>query len=81
MRRKRKIEDPNEVLFGNTTRADLYEIIYSMLSVMIHNNRPIPGCYRHSKDGGIYSEGFAKYEAKKFGFALDKDEESYNFDI
>lgn len=66
-KRKIKLAEPNEILFGNTTRADLDELIYGMLSVRIHNNMPIPPCFRNGNDGGVYSEGFQKYEMKKFG--------------
>lgn len=77
--KKSKLAKPNEILFGETTRADLDQLIYGMLSVRIHNNMTIPECFRNSNDGGVYSEGFSKYEAKKFGFAVEEDElEGYN---
>lgn len=82
-KRKRRIilADKNEILFGNTTLADLDELIYGFISVRVHNNMPLPEWAVTGLPGGVYSEEFAKYEAKKFGFALDEDEENYNFDI
>lgn len=81
MRRKNNVAAPNEIVFGSTTRAELDELIYGMLSLRMHNNMSIPECFRHGREGGLYSPEFAAYEARKFGFAVEDDEDIYNFDI
>lgn len=71
---------PNEIVFGSTTRAELDELIYGYISVRIHNNMRVPDCFCTGLEGGVYSTNFAAYEARKFGFAVE-DEDDYNFDI
>ena len=56
-------------------------MIYGMLSVRIHNNMVIPECYRNGNEGGVYSEGFAEYERRKFCIVSDTDLDGYNLDI
>lgn len=83
-KRKRRIilADKNEILFGNTTRADLDELIYGFISVRVHNNMHLPEWARTGLPGGMYSEEFSKFEARKFLFYLEDEEiEGYNFDI
>lgn len=80
-RKKEKIAGPNEIVFGDVTRADLDQLIYGMLSVRMHNNMPVPECFRHGNDGGVYSEGFAEYEQRKFGNLKDTELDGYNLDI
>ena len=80
-KRNEKLAAPDEIIFGDVTRADLDQLIYSMLSVRMHNNMAIPECYRNGNDGGVYSEGFAEYERRKFGIISDTDLEGYNLDI
>lgn len=79
--RKEKLAAPDEIIFGDVTRADLDQLIYGMLSVRIHNNMAIPECYRNGNDGGVYSDGFAAYERRKFGNISDTDLDCYNLDI
>lgn len=79
-KRKLRLVDKNEVLFGTTTRADLDELIYGFISVRVHNNMPLPEWACTGLEGGVYSPNFAEYEAKKFGYAVEADE-GYNFDI
>ena len=80
-KRKSKLAAPAEIVFGDVTRAELDQLIYGMLSVRMHNNMAIPECYRNGNDGGVYSEGFAEYERRKFGFVSDTDLDGYNLDI
>ena len=80
-KRKEKLAAPDEIVFGDVTRADLDQLIYGMLSVRVHNNMAIPECYRNGNDGGVYSDGFAKYELRKFGIVSDTDLDGYNLDI
>ena len=77
---KKKPAAPNEIVFGSTTRSELDELIYSYISVRIHNNMRVPDCFCTGLEGGLYSPNFADYEAKKFGFAVE-EEDGYNFDI
>ena len=81
-RKKRDLFKPDEIIFGNTTRADLDELCYAFLSVCVHNNITIPACYRHGNDGGVYSEGFADFEKRKFGIIdeTEQEMEGYNTD-
>lgn len=44
-RKKEKIAGPNEIVFGDVTRADLDQLIYGMLSVRVHNNMVVPECF------------------------------------
>lgn len=80
-KRKEKLAAPDEVVFGDVTRADIDQLIYSMLSVRVHNNMTIPERYRNGNDGGVYSEGFAEYERRKFGITNDTELDGYNLDI
>lgn len=80
-KRKSKLAAPAEIVFGDVTRAELDQLIYGMLSVRVHNNMAIPECYRNGNDGGVYSEGFAKYERRKFGIVSDTDLDGCNLDI
>lgn len=76
--KRKKFLDPNEILFGETTRRDLDEIAYHFFSTRMHNNlydASIPNCYRHSKPGGIFSEEFFDFEYDKFGFKKRKNQE------
>lgn len=80
-KRKEKLAAPDEIVFGDVTRADLDQLIYGMLSVRMHNNMAIPECYRNGNEGGVYSEGFAKYEKKKYCILNDTELDGYNLDI
>lgn len=80
-KRKEKLAAPDEIIFGDVTRADLDQLIYGMLSVRMHNNMAIPECYRNGNEGGVYIEGFAEYERRKFGNISDTDLDGYNLDI
>ncbi len=80
-KRKAKLAQPAELLFGDVTRADIDQLIYGMLSVRMHNNMAIPECYRNGNDGGVYSEGFAEYEKKKYCILNDTELDGYNLDI
>ena len=60
MAKRNKLAAPDEIIFGDVTRAELDQLIYGMLSVRIHNNMVIPACYLNGNDGGVYSEGFAE---------------------
>ena len=81
MAKRNKLTAPDEIIFGDVTSADLDKLIYGMLSVRMHNNMAIPECYRNGNEGGVYSEGFAKYELRKFGIESDTDLDGYNLDI
>ena len=81
MAKRKKLSAPDEIIFGDVTRADLDQLIYGMLSVRIHNNMTIPECYRNGNEGGVYSEGFAEYELRKFGIVSDTNLDGYNLDI
>ena len=80
-KRKEKLAAPDEIIFGDVTRAELDQLIYGMLSVRMHNNMAIPECSRNGNEGGVYSEGFAEYERRKFGNISDTDLDGYNLDI
>ena len=80
-KRKEKLSAPDEIVFGDITRAELDQLIYGMLSVRMHNNMAIPECYRNGTDGVVYREGFAEYERRKFGIVSDADLDGYNLDI
>ena len=81
MAKRNKLAAPDEIIFGDVTRAELDQLIYGMLSVRIHNNMVIPACYLNGNDGGVYSEGFAEYERRKFVNISDTDLDGYNLDI
>lgn len=81
MAKRNKLSAPDEIIFGDVTRAELDQLIYGMLSVRMHNNMVIPEFYRNGNDGGVYSEGFAEYERRKFGIVSDTDLDGYNLDI
>lgn len=51
-KRKEKLAAPDEIIFGDVTRADLDQLIYGMLSVRMHNNMVIPECYRNGTTAG-----------------------------
>lgn len=80
MAKKNQIAKPNEIVFGTTTRAELDELIYGMLSVRIHNNMSIPPCFRKGTEGGIYCEDFYEYEKRKFGIGQEPDLDGYNLE-
>ena len=81
MAKRNKLAAPDEIIFGDVTRADLDQLIYGMLSVRMHNNMVIPESYRNGNECGVYSEGFAKYEKKKYCILNDTELEGYNLDI
>ena len=81
MAKRNKLSAPDEIVFCDVTRAELDQLIYGMLSVRMHNNMAIPECYRNGNEGGVYSDGFAEYERRKFGIVNDTDLDGYNLDI
>ncbi len=80
-RKKEPLAAPNEIVFGTTTRAELDELIYGFISCRMHNHMRVPDCFCTGNDPGVYSPGFAAYEAKKFGYALDDEWDGYNLDL